>query len=103
MMIRKSFLQSILPFSNADIYDKWIYFISILIGVVDFIETPLDYYRSHRDNVVGTKFKYSQKSSIISKIELKIRFYNDLLIFLGNRNFNNKEISHSIYSIDIFS
>lgn len=99
MLIRRNFLESILPFSDADIYDKWIYFISVIYESLHFIDTPLDYYRSHSRNVVGTKFRYREKSEVLLRLDSKIKFYNDLLIFLSGKNFKIEEIKASIIII----
>ena len=99
IMARRSILERIIPFSDSDIYDKWIYFISIITGSVYFNNVPLDYYRAHSENVVGINFKYSSKSEIILKFASKIQFYKDLTLFLETQNYTDREVFTTINSI----
>lgn len=93
MFVKRKFLENMLPFSDADIYDKWIYYISFITGKIEFINKPLDFYRSHSHNVVGTRFRYRNKTELISKHKLRIKFYEDMLSYFTNKYINSQILS----------
>ena len=91
MLVRREFLMKLIPFSRYDLYDKWIYFNGLIFWKVGFSKKPLDYYRTHSSNVVGTQFHYRKKEAIITRFNSKVLFYNDLKSCLLNNDFLNDE------------
>lgn len=101
-LIKKEFLESILPFSEYDIYDKWIYFCAIAKGKICFIEEPLNYYRIHQSNLIGKNFKFRSKIELIDKLNKNKNFYSDLLFYLNKNNCNSKFILATKEIINIY-
>jgi len=102
MLVRRTFLMKLIPFSKFDLYDKWIYFNAMIFGKVRFINEPLDYYRTHSSNVVGTHFNYRRRKDLIVGFNSKILFYNDLKSCLLNNGFLNRNFSEVLERIMFF-
>jgi len=103
MLVRKEFLMKLIPFSRFDLYDKWIYVNSLIFGKVGFVKKPLDYYRTHSTNVVGTHFHYRKKEAIITRFNSKVLFYNDLKSYLLNNDFLNDKYTEVLEKIIRFN
>lgn len=102
MLVNKKFLMKLIPFSRYDLYDKWVYFNSLIFGKIGFVKKPLDYYRAHSSNVVGTRFHYRKKKDIISRLNSKILFYNDLKSCLLKNSFLTNNYDEMLGKITLF-
>ncbi len=65
-----------------DLYDKWIFIISIYIGKVKYIDTPLHYYRIHSTNVNGGTYRKRDTKSLIEVQENNKLFYTKMHSYL---------------------
>ena len=106
-MFTKSFINSIIPFSNYQLYDKSIYFYCLLNEIkYEVFGKPLDFYRIHDNNVIKkskinewAKRKRNFKNRVLFYKELKEKYtsnnsnYNLILdfYFLCSKN-NNKKL-----------
>lgn len=86
MLVSSLFLQQLLPFSAYDYYDKWIIFHALAAGKVAICSIPLDCYRVHSENQVGTEFKYRSKENLLAKLTSEVQFYRELEKSLGSGN-----------------
>lgn len=89
ILIEKDFVVGCIPFSSHDLYDKWIYFLGLLYGRIIHIDDPLQYYRIHKNNFIGDKYRYRSKENLIKKIISTICFYEELYAHVCcNKNVN---------------
>jgi glycosyltransferase involved in cell wall biosynthesis len=96
MLVSSEFLRHILPFSANDYYDKWIIFHALAAGKVAIYSKPLDRYRVHSENQVGTDFKYRSKENLLAKLTSEVNFYRELEKSLGPENPNSGSINELI-------
>jgi rhamnosyltransferase len=61
-----------------DLYDKWIFIISIYIAKVKYIDNPLHYYRIHSTNVNGGTYRKRNIDSLIKVQENNKFFYEKM-------------------------
>jgi len=102
-LVRKTFLLDVMPFPSEDIYDKWIYFISVYLENNKYIDQPLDFYRVHDANIVGTALKYRPKKDVIRSLESKILFYKTFQNnIIQNKNYKQSSTLNAIEEILIF-
>ncbi len=99
ILVKKEFLMKLIPFSRYDLYDKWIYFNSLIFGRVGFVKEPLDYYRTHSSNVVGTQFHFRNKEELITRFNSKVMFFEDLKSFLGKNDLLNDKYAGLIEKV----
>jgi glycosyltransferase involved in cell wall biosynthesis len=92
MLVSSEFLKNILPFSVHDYYDKWIIFHALAAGRVAFCSKPLDRYRVHSGNEVGTDFKYRSRENLLAKLTSEVQFYTELEKSLGPGNPNSASV-----------
>jgi glycosyltransferase involved in cell wall biosynthesis len=86
MMVSSAYLKRVLPFSAYDYYDKWIIFHALADETVAIFPKPLDRYRIHSENEVGTAFRYRSRETLLVKLTSEVQFYKDLENSLGAEN-----------------
>ncbi|GMR25126.1 MAG: glycosyltransferase family 2 protein [Ignavibacteria bacterium] len=103
MLVRKEFIERILPFSPYDIYDKWVYFSALCAGRVSFVNEPLDYYRIHSKNYVGNQFRFRKKANLLARLNNSVLFYKDFQKLVTDElRISNEKILNSLKQIILF-
>ena len=88
MMINKALKNLALPFpKEVYLHDRYLHLLSELFGYRSYVMKPLNYYRQHSENQIG-----SRKIKILSEIFYKRYYnkYNRILIKKIYKNFSNK-------------
>jgi glycosyltransferase involved in cell wall biosynthesis len=65
-----------------DLYDKWIFILSLYIGKVKYIDTPFHYYRIHSTNVNGGSYRKRNIDSLREVQENNKFFYTKMYSYL---------------------
>lgn len=86
VLLTRSYIDRLLPFPDKGLYDKWILFHALAEENVTTLREPLDRYRIHAANVVGTRFKFRSKTSLLEKLINEADFYRKLGKSLGFEN-----------------
>jgi hypothetical protein len=86
MLVSAEYLKRLIPFSENDLYDKWIIFHALAEEKAAICMKPLDYYRVHSDNMVGTAFKFRSRENLVEKLKRETDFYRELETSLGAGN-----------------
>ncbi|GBD86467.1 UDP-Glc:alpha-D-GlcNAc-diphosphoundecaprenol beta-1,3-glucosyltransferase WfgD [bacterium BMS3Abin03] len=103
MLVRKDFIERILPFSPYDIYDKWIYFSALCSGKISFVNEPLDYYRIHSKNYVGNQFRFRKKENLLIRLNNSVLFYKDFQKLVSDKlRISSEKILNSVRQIILF-
>lgn len=104
MLFRQALTQHILPIPDAmAFHDIWITFVASTVGTIDYVRTPLVYYRRHAESV--TTRRHIKRSRIASKarkrlekrakLTKKVRCFSELAALPdGDRTFF-RELSES--------
>jgi|GEM_PF-1926508 len=90
LFMKRDFVTKLIPFSKYDLYDKWIYFLGILYGKVYYFDKPLHYYRIHKENYIGDKYKFRRKKDLILKLNSEMLFYKQLFEYVSR----NKDVKY---------
>jgi len=86
ILIKKEYLIRLLPFSLYDLYDKWVYFNSVIDNEFILVNKAYDYYRIHDNNIVGLKIKYSSCDVLKERFSKRKIFYSELKKKSSNKN-----------------
>ena len=76
ILLTTELAKNLIPF--YDLYDKWIFILSIYIGKVKYIDTPLHYYRIHSSNVNGGTYRKRNIESLRVVQENNKYFYEKM-------------------------
>jgi len=103
LMINREMKEAALPFgSNTVMHDWWILIIASLIGKIDYIQTPLVFYRVHNNNTIGINDEnpapilFSLLSFLNYKKFIKVFMQHQLAIKQSKQAFNRTGKSFSI-------
>ena len=103
LCVKRSYLQSVLPFSRGRNHDDWLLFCALSDNTLIAVNEDLAYYRIHKNNTAGlpeyknkrpftqrvAKYDENGKKSIIHQF----LWYKDAVNYLGNRPISNDEVN----------
>ncbi len=95
MMIRKTFLQNILPFENGIYYDWWTAFVASCNGGVDYLDETLVFQRVHDQNASIDRQENKKRSFV--KYREQVRRHIKKFISAPNISAPDKQLGQRLY------